>query len=434
MPEIETRTMRHIFLRLIPFLMICYFVAYLDRVNVSFASLTMNKDLGLSSAAYGFGAGVFFISYFLFEVPSNIILERVGARRWIARIMLTWGVLSGAMAFVQGPTSFYVMRFLLGAAEAGFFPGIIFYLGLWFPRAYRGRIITAFMFAIPLSSMIGSPISGALLGLDGMGGLKGWQWLYIIEAAPAIILSVCVFFYLTDKPADAKWLPKDEKDWLMGRLALEESSSAPTEHVGFAATLKTLANPAIFYLSVIYFALAALNYGFGFYAPQLLSGLGVSNQSIGWLMTIPAAVGALGMLLWGRRSDAKNERRLHLAFAAMCSVVGLVGAGLSHDVYLTMACLIIVGFGVSAAAIFWTIPGSFLSGSAAAAGIAAISSCGQFAGFVSPYAIGYLKETTGEFLYGLVAVAGMGLVGIALLLVYIRPEQVSVPNSVAAHP
>jgi ACS family tartrate transporter-like MFS transporter len=436
MSEIETRTMRRVFLRLIPFLMLCYFVAYLDRVNVSFAALIMNKDLGISAAAYGFGAGVFFISYFLLEVPSNIILARVGARKWIARIMLTWGILSGLMALIQGEKSFYIMRFLLGGAEAGFFPGIVFYLSLWFPAAYRGRIITAFMFAIPLSSMIGSPISGTLLSLDGMGGLKGWQWLYILEATPAIILSVCVFFYLTDEPAQAKWLPDDEKAWLTNRLKQEQLQGGADAHPTFADSLKTLANPIILYLSVIYFALAALNYGFGFYAPQLLSALGLGTKSVGWLLTIPTLVGAVGMLLWGRHSDAKNERRYHLAFAALCSVVGLVGAALSHDVYLMMICLTIVGFGVSAATVFWTIPGSYMSGPTAAAGIAAISSIGQFAGFVSPYAIGYLKQATGEFLYGLAAVSCLGVIGIILLITVIRPEPALAPagQPIAPHP
>ncbi len=411
--DIEARTIRHVFLRLVPFLMFCYFVAYLDRVNVSFASLAMNNDLGLSNAAYGFGAGIFFVSYFLFEVPSNIFLEKVGARRWIARIMLTWGLLSGAMALVNGETSFYIMRFLLGAAEAGFFPGIIFFLGLWFPASYRGRIITAFMIAIPLSSVIGSPISGFLLGLGGSGGLKGWQWLYLLEATPAVILSVCVFFYLTDKPADAAWLPKDEKDWLMARMQSERDHVQAHAHVG---VLKTLANPIVLKLAVVYFALAAMNYGFSFYAPQFLRAFGVSNQNIGFLLMIPSLVGAVGMVLWGRHSDATHERKWHLALAAVCSIAGLSGAAFSHDLYLTMACLTLVGFGVNAATVFWAIPGAFLSGASAAAGIAAISSIGQFAGFVSPYVIGYLKDSTGAFASGLVAVAIMGCIGIVVLL------------------
>jgi MFS family permease len=336
--------------------------------------------------------------------------------------MLTWGVLSGAMALVNGEVSFYVMRFLLGAAEAGFFPGIIFFLGLWFPAAYRGRIVTTFMVAIPLSSVIGSPISGFLLGLGGSGGLKGWQWLYLLEATPAVILSACVFFYLTDKPADAAWLPKDEKDWLMARMRSEQERVSAHGH---ASLWRTLANPIVLELAIVYFALAAMNYGFSFYAPQFLRAFGVSNQDIGFLLMIPSLVGAIGMVLWGRHSDATRERKLHLSIAALCSILGLSGAAFSHDLYLTMACLTLVGFGVNAATVFWTIPGSFLSGASAAAGIAAISSIGQFAGFVSPYAIGYLKDSTGAFASGLVAVAIMGAIGIAVLLALIPGDSAS---------
>src|SRR5580692_3718973 len=222
MNTLETTTLAKVTKRLVPFLILCYFIAYLDRVNVGFAALTMNQDLGLSQTAFGFGAGIFFLAYFVFEVPSNLFLARFGARRWIARIMFTWGIMSGAMAFIGGETGFYVVRLLLGAAEAGFFPGIFFYLTLWFPAAYRARIVGYFMAAIPLSSVIGSPVSGYILGLDGMAGLKGWQWLFILEAAPALILSVVVFFYLTDRPADAKWLDPAQRDWLANRLALEE--------------------------------------------------------------------------------------------------------------------------------------------------------------------------------------------------------------------
>ena len=221
METLETRTIAKVSARLVPFLIVCYFVAYLDRVNVSFAALTMNKDLGLSASAFGFGAGIFFLAYFLFEVPSNLFLERVGARKWIARIMFTWGVISGGMAFIGGETSFYVVRVLLGIAEAGFFPGIIFFLTLWFPAVYRARIIGYFMAAIPLSTVIGAPVSGLLLGLDGFMGMKGWQWLFILEAAPALILSVVVFFYLTDRPADATWLEPEERAWLVARLEQE---------------------------------------------------------------------------------------------------------------------------------------------------------------------------------------------------------------------
>ena len=238
MEPLEHRTIAKVTARLVPFLIVCYFVAYLDRVNVSFAALTMNKDLGLSASAFGFGAGIFFLAYFLFEVPSNLFLERVGARKWIARIMFTWGVISGGMAFVGGETSFYVVRVLLGIAEAGFFPGIIFYLTLWFPAVYRARIIGYFMAAIPLSTVIGAPVSGLLLGLDGFMGMKGWQWLFILEAAPALILSVVVFFYLTDRPADATWLEPDERAWLVARLragAAAAGNGAPLQRDAGAA-------------------------------------------------------------------------------------------------------------------------------------------------------------------------------------------------------
>ena len=224
MEPLERQTIAKVTARLVPFLIVCYFVAYLDRVNVSFAALTMNKDLGLSASAFGFGAGIFFIAYFVFEVPSNLFLERVGARKWIARIMFTWGLISGAMAFVGGETSFYLLRALLGVAEAGFFPGIIFYLTLWFPAVYRARIIGYFMAAIPLSTVIGAPVSGLLLGLDGFMGMKGWQWLFILEATPSLILSVVVFFYLTDRPADATWLEPDERAWLVNRLEIGRAS------------------------------------------------------------------------------------------------------------------------------------------------------------------------------------------------------------------
>src|SRR4026209_1198101 len=221
--QLEQRTIAKVTARLVPFLIVCFFVAYLDRVNVSFAALTMNKDLGLSDSAFGFGAGIFFLAYFLFEVPSNLFLERVGARKWISRIMFTWGVISGATAFIGGETSFYIVRVLLGIAEAGFFPGIIFFLTLWFPAVYRARIVGYFMAAIPLSTVIGAPVSGLLLGLDGVMGLKGWHWLFILEAAPALVLSVVVFFCLTDRPADATWLQPDERAWLVRRLEAEHA-------------------------------------------------------------------------------------------------------------------------------------------------------------------------------------------------------------------
>src|SRR5215211_875861 len=274
MDPLETRTIGKVSARLVPFLIACYFVAFLDRVNVGFAALTMNADLGLSAWQYGFGAGVFFLTYFFFEVPSNLLLERFGARKWIARIMFTWGLLSGSMAFVTGPTSFYVLRALLGIAESGFFPGIIFYLTLWFPAVYRARIIGYFMAAIPLSTVIGAPVSGLLLGLDGFGGLKGWQWLFVLEAAPALILSVVVFLYMTDRPADATWLTQEERAWLVDRLDHERRQREMARHY---TTMEALRNPKVLALSVVYFGAVALNYGLSFFLPQIVKSFGLSN-------------------------------------------------------------------------------------------------------------------------------------------------------------
>jgi MFS transporter, ACS family, tartrate transporter len=266
--ELESRTIARVSARLVPFLITCYFVAYLDRVNVGFAALTMNQDLQLSATAFGFGAGIFFIAYFFFEVPSNLLLDRVGARLWIARIMFTWGLVSGATAFVQGEASFYAVRILLGVAEAGFFPGMIFYLATWFPAVYRARIIGFFMAAIPLSSVIGAPISGFLLGLDGMLGLKGWQWLFILEAVPALLLSFVVYFYLTDRPSEAAWLRPDEREWLVERLRREETVRKAARHYSI---LQALAAPKVLALSLVYFGATATNAGASAWRGSLIS-------------------------------------------------------------------------------------------------------------------------------------------------------------------
>ena len=323
MDAIEKRTIAKVSLRLVPFLMLCYFVAYLDRVNVGFAALTMNKELGISASAYGFGAGIFFFSYFVFEVPSNLMLERFGARKWIARIMLSWGILSGCMAFVSGETSFYIVRVLLGIAEAGFFPGIIFYLTLWFPGVYRARIVGWFMAAIPLSSVLGFPVSGLILGLDGFGGLAGWKWLFIIEAAPAVILSVVVWFYLTDRPADAKWLDPEERAWLDRRLAAEAQRK---EDVHGLSVLQALVNPKVLALSLVYFGAVATNYGTAFWLPQIVKDFGLTNIQVGFVAAIPYVVGTIGMVWWGRRSDAKMERKWHAAFAFALAAIGIAGS------------------------------------------------------------------------------------------------------------
>src|SRR5258707_2090107 len=372
MDTLEQRTMARVSVRLVPFLIVCYFVAYLDRVNVSFAALTMNKDLGLSASAYGFGAGIFFLAYGVFEVPSNLLLAHFGARRWIARIMVSWGIMSGAMAFVGNETWFYVVRFLLGAAEAGFFPGMIFYLTLWFPAAYRARVIGYFMAAIPLSTVIGAPVSSALLGLEGVLGMHGWQWLFILEAVPALLLSVGVLLYLTDKPADAGWLGDDERRWLVDRLAAEERQRQAARYY---SVLQALLNPKVLALSLVYFGAVATNYGLSFFLPQIVKAFGVSNFQAGLVSALPYVVGVVSIVLWGRRSDRKLERRFHLAFPLFVASSGIAISTALDDPTMKMAALSVAGFGIFGCLPgFWTFPAAFLSCAAAAGGIPLINS------------------------------------------------------------
>jgi MFS family permease len=410
--DLERTTTTKVAWRFIPFLVVCYFVAYLDRVNVGFAKLTMDADIGVTDTMFGFGAGVFFLAYFLFEVPSNLLLERVGARRWIARIMFSWGLISGAMAFIpgiakatgiSGEYTFYTLRVLLGFAEAGFFPGIIFFLTLWFPASYRARIVGYFMAAIPLSSALGSPVSAALLGLNGAAGLNGWQWLFVVEAAPSLVLAVVTYFYLTDRPADAIWLDGDERAWLGARLA---SENKVREVVSPASVLASLYDPRVLALSLVYFGVVACLYGVGFWLPTIVKGFGASIAMTGWITAIPYLVGFFGMIWWGMRSDARMERTRHLAIALALAAIGVGVSGVIADPVFKMIALTVGAFGVFAALpIFWTLPTAILSGASAAAGIAAINSLGNLSGYFGPFAIGWIKDATGGFAWGLAAVA-----------------------------
>jgi D-galactonate transporter len=414
MTSLEQRTIAKVTSRLVPFLILCYFVAYLDRVNVGFAALTMNKDLGLSSSAFGFGAGIFFLAYFLFEVPSNLFLERVGARKWIARIMFTWGLISGGMAFATGEVSFFALRVALGIAEAGFFPGIIFFLTLWFPAVYRARIIGYFMAAIPLSTVIGAPVSGLLLNMHGVMGLKGWQWLFLIEAVPALVLSVVVFFYLTDRPADAGWLAADERAWLVARLDQERRQR---EAVRDYSVSEALLNPKVLALSFVYFGAVATNYGLSFFLPQIVKAFGVSNVQAGVIAALPYLVGVIAIVFWGRRSDRKLERRFHLAFPLFVAAMGIAASTVTDDPRLRMAAFSIAGFGIfGGLPVFWTFPTAFLSGPAAAGGIALINSIGNLAGFAGPYAMGVLKDWTGTYTVGLLTLSAAGLMAMVIVL------------------
>ena len=420
---LEARTLNRVAWRFIPFLILCYFVAYLDRVNVGFAKLTMDAQLGLSETAFGFGAGVFFLAYFLFEVPSNIILDKVGARRWIARIMLTWGLISGAMAFIpeiawaiglSAEHTFYLLRVLLGFAEAGFFPGIIFFLTLWFPASHRARIVGYFMAAVPLSSALGSPVSAALLGFDGVWSLHGWQWLFIVEALPSLVLSFVVFFYLTDRPADAAWLDPEARAWLQRRLALEDQRR---EHVSPGSALASLADIRVLALSLVYFGVVACLYGVGFWLPTIVKGFGLSIQMTGWVNAIPYVVGFIGMVWWGVRSDRAGERTMHLAIALALAAIGVGASAFLTDPVSKMIALTLGAFGVFASLpIFWTLPTAFLAGAAVAPGIAAINSIGNLSGYFGPFAIGWIKDATGGFLWGLLTVAACAVVALAITL------------------
>jgi D-galactonate transporter len=429
MNEVEVRTIAKVTRRLVPFLMICYFVAYLDRVNVGFAALTMNADLGLSQTAFGFGAGIFFIAYFIFEVPSNLMLERFGARKWIARIMLSWGILSGAMAFIPAIAratgmgneySFYLIRVLLGVAEAGFFPGIIFYLTLWYPSVYRARIVGYFMAAIPLSTVIGAPISGALLYLHGGLGLAGWQWMFIVEAVPAILLAFVVFFYLTDRPADATWLAPDERRWLAERL---DSERRQREQVREYTVAQVMIDPRVLGLSLVYFGAVATNYGLSFFLPQIVQAFGFNTLLTGLISATPYVVGVIGMVWWGRRSDRLVERRFHTAFPLFVAAAGIAISTALDDPLLKMISLCVAGFGIFACLpVFWTLPTAFLSGAAAAAGIAVINSIGNLAGFAGPFAMGWIKDHTGSYAGGLLLLAGLGIIAMGTVLAFKHDE------------
>lgn len=412
---ISASTPRRVMRRLVPFLILCYFVAYLDRVNVGFAALTMNRDLGLSPLAYAWGAGIFFIGYFLFEVPSNVILERVGARRWMARIMISWGVLAAATAFVPNGTGFIVLRFLLGLAEAGFFPGIILYLTYWFPAEHRGRIVGAFMVAVPVSSVIGAPISGIILDLHGFLGLAGWQWLFIIEGVPAIFLGFLVLRVLTDKPADADWLSEPERQWLTGRLEGERRGREAIRHFTLG---EALSHPRILALAAVYFGAVAANYGLSFWLPQIVKAFGIGNAETGFVTAIPYLVGAFAMVVWGRRSDRMRERKWHTIAAALIAGLGLAAAAGLDSPASIIAALSLAGVGIFAMLpVFWTLPTAMLTGRGAAGGIALINAVGNLAGFVGPYAMGWIKEASGAFSWGLLALALGPLVSALLVLI-----------------
>ena len=407
---VEQQVMRKLFFRLTPLLMFLFIVAYVDRVNVSFAALTMNKDIGLDAYTYGWGAGIFFLGYFIFEVPSNLILARVGARIWIARILFSWGIVACAMAWVQGDTSFLIMRFLLGIAEAGFFPGVILYLTYWFPARYRARIISRFMLAIPLALAVGAPVSTWIMQLDGALGFKGWQWLFVLEGLPAVVLPIAVLMLLPDKPSKAPWLSEKEKQWL--EKELESDREAVAVKKAESSIAKVFTNPIIWAFCFIYFANVCTNYGLSMFLPQIIKQQGFSTMQTGFIMSLPYIAGCAGMLIIGYLSDRFKERKWHLIASLMITAVGLGIAGWLGSTIGAIAAIIFGAIGIMGCkGPFWPLPSAYLTGAGAAAGIALINSVGNLGGFVGPYMLGWTKQVTNSFSGGLYFLALVALAG-----------------------
>ncbi|MDK3023064.1 MFS transporter [Cupriavidus taiwanensis] len=410
----EDATYRKVSWRLVPFLLLCYVVAYLDRVNVGFAKLQMLNDLQFSETVYGLGAGIFFIGYFLFEVPSNVILHKVGARIWIARIMITWGAISAAMMFVTTPTMFYVLRFLLGIAEAGFFPGIILYLTYWYPANRRGRTTTFFMTAIALSGVIGGPLSGWIMqSFDGHNGWAGWQWMFLLEGIPSILVGLWVLAYLDDRIAHAKWLTAEEKALLERNIASENA------HKEDPPVRTVLSSPRVWLMSAIYFCFVMGLYGVSFWLPTIIKQTGVKGAlDIGLLTAIPYGCAVIGMVLVAYSADRSGERRWHIALPALAGALGLLLSVQWHgDTTLAMVALTLATIGIlTTLPLFWSLPTAFLAGTGAAAGIALINSLGNLAGFLSPYAVGWLKDLTHSTDSGMYLLAACLVVGAALTL------------------
>jgi D-galactonate transporter len=428
---LELRTMAKVSRRLLPYAVIGYFIAYLDRVNLSFAALEMNKDLGFSATVYGAGAGMFFISYFLLETPSNLIMVRMGARRWLARIMFTWGLLSGAMAFVSGETSFYIIRFLFGAAEAGFFPGIMFFLTLYFPAKYRGHMVSIFMAAAPASAVIGAPVSTLIMGVNGVFGFKGWQLVFLTEAIPALILAVITLWYLQDDPKQAHWLTEEERDWLVRRQASERRQREARHDM---SVLQVLFNPKVLTLGVAAFGIAYSIYGIVYFLPQIVKQFGLTNMETGLVSAIPFAVGAVGMIWYGKRSDRLMERRSHTCIAFMITAAGLMVTALTPNPYVRIVTLSVASFGAFAVLpVFWSMPTAFLSGAAAAAGVAYINSIANIAGFVGPFVMGWIRDATGSFDGGLLVIGVICIIsGIATLCMHHDKELEQHPDPLLA--
>jgi ACS family tartrate transporter-like MFS transporter len=422
---VEKSCMRKIYIRLLPFAILSYFLAYIDRINVSFAALTMRGDLGISAGEYGFALGTFYWGYFIFEVPSNVILEKVGARLWIARIMITWGILAGLTATVTGSTSFGVVRFFLGVAEAGFFPGIVLYFTYWFPTYHHARIVSGFLIGLPIAVAAGAPISTALLGLDGLFGLKGWQIMYLAEGIPTVFVGLLTFLVLTDKPQQATFLTDEEKAWLTAKLASERSAK---EAVRKFSVMQGMFDAKVLLMALNYFGIVVASLGILFFVPQIIKSIGVTdNMTVGWLTMIPYLSGGAGLVLWGLVSDRMNERRWKLLGACIVSTIGLIIAGLTIGSWWAMVGLSIATFGFyGSKGPFWSMPPMIMTGAAAAASIAWINSIGNLGGFFGPWYVGVIKDWTDSYAGGLYGLAFLCLISAVVCALFL-----DIPNPVA---
>ncbi len=413
--ELERTTMRRVTWRIIPFLMLCYFIAFVDRVNAGFAALQMNQDVGLSPSVFGLGGGLFYITYVLFEIPSNVAMAKVGARLWIARILVTWGLVAGCMALVVGPMSFYAVRLLLGAAEAGFFPGVILYLTYWFPRSYRGRIVAIFMVSIPLSSFLGSPISAALLQTDGLWGLRGWQWMFILEAVPAVLLGIIALVWLTNGPAEARWLTQAQRTWLSARMAEDAPASGPAKtHLSIWAVMK---DKYVLAASLIYAGASGASQCLSLWQPQIIKSFGMTDMQTGLLNMLPFGIASVLMILWGRSSDARRERTWHTVIPLALLAGSLV---LATGITSLGGTMLILCVAVTATYIvkgpFWALATEWLSAGTAAAGIAQINAVGNLGGFFGTSLLGVIKDATGSYPLGLLPLALLSGLGAAVAL------------------